>query len=195
MFMTVLRLVALLAVVAVSVSPTGGTMSGGDDELLPRPYLPEENQFQKRAEVLNNGHVLSVTDRVLLLKIRPNVYGTYAKDGTMTTYFEVVPAEPQKYYIHTCLWNGGLAIDATDNFSYAAKDVKAGDQITVDYVTDPQGHRWVNRISIWQRPGGVLPPERRKLGVDADGSTTCDRWTARLFRIHNAKMQQQVGGK
>ncbi len=151
--------------------------------------MPDENLFQTRAEVLNKGCAVSVTNRVLVLQVIPNKYGWYPKGGPDTREVELVPALPQKYYFHPCMWNGGLAIDATDNFSFAANDVRVGDLLAIDYVTDPQDNHWVNRIRIAQRPGGVVPPERRKKGVDIDGSTTAERREARLWRIHNAKMQ------
>lgn len=44
--MTAFRLVALLVIVALSVSTTGGTMSGGSDEVLPQLHMPEENFFR-----------------------------------------------------------------------------------------------------------------------------------------------------
>ncbi len=192
--MTVLRLLPLLAILAFVASPTGGKVNDWDDA-PPSPYMPDENQGRAFTSSLNEGRVLSITDRVIVFQVLPNTYGTFEKDGTVTKYLEIVPAEPQKYYLHPCLWNGGLAVDATDNFSFSAKDVKAGDCLRVDYVTDTRGNRWVSHICIWRRPGGALPPERRKGGVDADGSTTVERMTARLFRIHDAKMQQQAGGK
>ena len=194
--MTVVRLLPLLAILALAASPTGGKMSDWDDA-PPPPFMPDEHQLRKLPGGLHNGHVLSITDRVIVFQMYPTMYGTYAKDGSISHYFEVVPTEPQKYYLHPCMWNGGLAVDATDNFSFSAKDVKVGDLLTVDYYTDTRGNRWVSHICICirQRPGGVLPPERRKGGVDADGSTTVERMTARLFRIQDAKLRQQAGGQ
>lgn len=193
--MTVLRLVVLLAVIQLCVSPTGSALCGVTKDELPPLYLPGESYFPNRAEVQNQGTVVSATDRAMVLQIRPRMYRDHEKDGTVTTYFETVPARPVTYYFHPCLWDGKLAIDATDNFSYTASDVAAGDDVRLDYVTDPRGNRWVNRISITLRQGGAVPPERRVNGVDADGSTTVERQTARLFRIHDAKLQQQAAGK